>query len=130
MKRPPSLTRRNSGKPWQEIPIDFVPSVIRNTQRYILKRRLNSSNTEIFSAPIWLKGFPGSGSGVVYDICFASDAVGYLAHATTTPAGRILRTYDGGYSWNILHSHRLGDRTVGVLDVQSADEDGFDFRVR
>lgn len=49
-----------------------------------------------------LKGFPGSGSGVVYDVAFASDAVGYLAHATTTPAGRILRTYDGGYSWNIL----------------------------
>ena len=49
-----------------------------------------------------LKGFPGSGAGVVYDIAFASEAVGYLAHATATPAGRILRTYDGGYSWNVL----------------------------
>jgi photosystem II stability/assembly factor-like uncharacterized protein len=49
-----------------------------------------------------LKGFPGSGTGVVYDISFASDAVGYLAHTTTAPAGRILRTYDGGYSWTIL----------------------------
>jgi len=48
------------------------------------------------------KGFPGSGAGVVHDINFASISVGYLAHATATPAGRILRTYDGGYSWNIL----------------------------
>lgn len=49
-----------------------------------------------------LKGFPGSGAGVVYDIAFANASVGYLAHATVTPAGRILRTYDGGYSWQIL----------------------------
>jgi photosystem II stability/assembly factor-like uncharacterized protein len=49
-----------------------------------------------------LQGFPGSGAGVVYDIDFASTSVGYLAHATATPAGRILRTYDGGQSWNIL----------------------------
>ena len=49
-----------------------------------------------------VKGFPGSGAGVVHDISFPSDAVGYLAHATVTPAGRILRSYDGGYSWNIL----------------------------
>ena len=48
-----------------------------------------------------LKGFPGSGSGVVYDVCFASTAVGYISHTTAAIAGRILRTYDGGYSWNI-----------------------------
>lgn len=48
------------------------------------------------------KGFPGSGTGSVYDVAFANMSVGYLAHATTTPAGRILRTYDGGYSWSIL----------------------------
>lgn len=49
-----------------------------------------------------VKGFPGSGSGTVYDISFPSMSVGYLAHATTTPAGRIIRTYDGGYSWKII----------------------------
>jgi photosystem II stability/assembly factor-like uncharacterized protein len=48
------------------------------------------------------KGFPGSGAGTVYDVAFANLSVGYLAHATATPAGRILRTYDGGYSWQIL----------------------------
>lgn len=47
------------------------------------------------------KAFSGSGSGAVYDISFSNDAVGYLAHATTAPLGRILRTIDGGYSWMV-----------------------------
>lgn len=47
------------------------------------------------------KTFSGSGSGVIHDIAFSSRSVGYISHATSTPSGRILRTYDGGYSWNI-----------------------------
>lgn len=47
------------------------------------------------------KSFPGSGAGDVYDIQFATDSVGYLSHSTATPAGRILRSYDGGYSWQV-----------------------------
>jgi photosystem II stability/assembly factor-like uncharacterized protein len=49
-----------------------------------------------------LKGFPGSGSGAVYDIAFASNSVGYLAHTTAAGAGRILRTFSGGNSWVVL----------------------------
>jgi photosystem II stability/assembly factor-like uncharacterized protein len=48
------------------------------------------------------KAFPGSGAGTVYDIAFPTRSVGFLAHATATPAGRILRSYDGGYSWLIV----------------------------
>lgn len=48
------------------------------------------------------KAFPGSGSGRVDSIVFSSNSIGFMAHATATPAGRILRTYDGGYSWQIL----------------------------
>lgn len=48
------------------------------------------------------KTFPGSGSGVVRDIKFPKPGVGYLAHSTSTPAGRILRSNDGGYSWYVL----------------------------
>lgn len=54
------------------------------------------------SGTTWtLKAFSGSGSGVVHDIAISTDSVMWLAHATTTPAGRILRSYDGGYSWQI-----------------------------
>lgn len=48
------------------------------------------------------KAFPGSGSGVIRDIIFATDTVGYMAHDTALTAGRILRTIDGGFSWYVL----------------------------
>ncbi len=47
------------------------------------------------------KVFPGSGAGVVRDIQFSSKSVGYMSHDTAVPAGRILRTIDGGNSWFI-----------------------------
>lgn len=47
------------------------------------------------------KTFPGSGAGSVKDLKFASRNVGYLAHTTAAPAGRILRTINGGYSWYV-----------------------------
>lgn len=47
------------------------------------------------------KGFPGSGSGTIYDIKFSTPTVGYMAH-TLNGAGRILRTIDGGNSWYVL----------------------------
>ena len=48
------------------------------------------------------KAFPGSGAGQVRDIKFTTPSVGYMAHDTATPRGRILRTVDGGYSWYVL----------------------------
>lgn len=48
-----------------------------------------------------LKAFPGSGAGAIKDIKFSTPSVGYMAHNTATPAGRILRTLDGGYSWYV-----------------------------
>lgn len=47
------------------------------------------------------KAFSGSGSGSVRDIKFANRNVGYMAHSTATPGGRIFRTIDGGYSWKL-----------------------------
>lgn len=47
------------------------------------------------------KAFPGSGSGVVYDIEFATDSEAFLSHSTAALAGRILRSYDGGYQWKV-----------------------------
>jgi photosystem II stability/assembly factor-like uncharacterized protein len=48
------------------------------------------------------KTFSGSGAGVVRDIAFASDAIGFMSHSTAAPAGRLFRTYDGGYSWVLV----------------------------
>jgi len=48
------------------------------------------------------KRFSGDGAGQVRDIVFATPSVGYMAHSTATPAGRIFRTIDGGYSWYLM----------------------------
>ncbi len=48
------------------------------------------------------KTFPGSGSGTVYDIVMATDSIMYLAHTTAAGVGRILVSFDGGYSWIVL----------------------------
>lgn len=48
-----------------------------------------------------LVGFSGSGAGQVRDIFFVNDTVGYMAHDTATPAGRIFRTIDGGKTWYV-----------------------------
>lgn len=57
------------------------------------------------------KGFPGSGAGVCYDIVFINRNVGYLAHTTAVPKGRVLRTCDGGYSWSVT-PERLGSAGI------------------
>lgn len=46
--------------------------------------------------------FTSSGAGRVDDIVFATDSVGYIAHATATPRGRILRSYNAGESWQVM----------------------------
>lgn len=48
------------------------------------------------------KTFSGSSTGQVRDIVFATPTVGYMAHDIVGPAGRILRTIDGGNSWYVL----------------------------
>lgn len=47
------------------------------------------------------KSFPGSGSGAVASIKFATNLVGYASHTLSSRA-YLLRTTDGGYSWTRL----------------------------
>ncbi len=48
----------------------------------------------------WMESIPsGFESGAVYDIVFATEEVGYVAHATSTPTARVFATWDGGQSW-------------------------------
>ena len=60
------------------------------------------------------KNFPGSGAGSVDAIVFASDTVGYMAHKTAAPLGRILRSLSGGNTWYIVPE---GTSTLPVVDA-------------
>ena len=48
------------------------------------------------------KTFSGSGAGEVTAIEFATASVGYMAHKTAGTLGYLFRTYNGGYTWNLL----------------------------
>lgn len=63
------------------------------------------------------KTFSGSGAGSVRDIVFVTPSVGYMAHSTATPAGRIFRTINGGYDWYALPE---GTGTIPANDYVSA----------
>lgn len=63
-------------------------------------------------------GFPGSGSGNVRAISFASKNVGYMVHDTTATRGRLMRTYNGGNSW-VLVPEEAGITEPSVLSLTS-----------
>jgi photosystem II stability/assembly factor-like uncharacterized protein len=46
--------------------------------------------------------FSGSGTGHVLALAFSNTMVGYMAHQTAAPAGRMFRTVDGGNAWYAL----------------------------
>jgi photosystem II stability/assembly factor-like uncharacterized protein len=45
------------------------------------------------------RAFSGSGAGKVVSIGFVNESVGFMLHNTAAPEATILRTRDGGYSW-------------------------------
>lgn len=71
------------------------------------------------------KAFPGSGAGSVRDIVFSTPTVGWMAHDTVTPAGRILRTINGGNSWYVAPEGNLSipanDRINALAVCQDAN---------
>ena len=49
-----------------------------------------------------VKPFSGSNAGSVTDIAFSTESIGYVAHQTAATKGRLLRTYNGGYTWVVV----------------------------
>jgi hypothetical protein len=98
----------DGGGTWQAV-LGPAPGVILNT--VVMKDRgiwmVGGANgrlyyTENYGLNWYEKVFPGAGVGQVRDIKFFNNAIGYLAHSTAAPAGRLLRTLDGGYSWYVM----------------------------
>jgi len=50
-----------------------------------------------------ITGWTGSGVGDVRDLWFVNDHVGFMAYNTAAPIGYILRTINGGTSWEVLN---------------------------
>jgi photosystem II stability/assembly factor-like uncharacterized protein len=63
-------------------------------------------------------GWVGDGVGEIRDIEFANQLVGYMTRYTAGPVGHILRTIDGGYTWDVLST----PANLGLNDFMLADE--------
>jgi hypothetical protein len=63
------------------------------------------------------KSFTGSGAGSVTAIEFSTQSVGYMAHKTAGTKGYLFRTYNGGYTWNMLPE---GSGTITASDQFNA----------
>lgn len=48
------------------------------------------------------RSFSGSASGEVRDIKFLNELQGYMLHNTSAPLGRVLKTIDGGNTWELV----------------------------
>jgi photosystem II stability/assembly factor-like uncharacterized protein len=64
-------------------------------------------------------GFSGSGAGTVTDIYFVNQAVGYMAHTTAAPVGRLFRTIDGGNSWYLLPENGSMPDNDGINSIKA-----------
>ena len=98
----------NGGDTWSLITGPSVGVVLntvfmQSASRWLVGDAGGNLSYTLTSGYSWVaKLFPGSGAGSVRDIQFASKCVGYMAHDTAAPAGRVLRTIDGGHSWVVM----------------------------
>ena len=82
--------------------MDLTAVSVKNTEEYLVGDAGGQLWYTLNGGSTWTeKTFPGSGSGSVEDISFATKTVGYMSH-TLAGAGRIFRTIDGGNSWYLL----------------------------
>lgn len=102
------LNTRNGGGSWSLV-VGPAVGVVLNTiwMRGPLEWLVGAANGKLFytidGGVAWTeKTFSGSGAGQVRDLVFSTPSVGYMAHSTAAPAGRVLRTIDGGFSWYVL----------------------------
>jgi photosystem II stability/assembly factor-like uncharacterized protein len=64
-------------------------------------------------------GWTGSGVGDVMDIEFYDELIGFMAYNSAAPLGAILRTIDGGYTWDVLTT----PLNLGLNDIAVASAD-------
>ena len=122
----------NGGEIWEAI-TGPAPAVVLNTCWMVNDQQwwVGTAGGQLFytlnGGTDWVeKVFPGSGAGEVRDIAFTNGTIGYIAHDTAVPLGRLLRTIDGGQSWYVLPegqgSMPVNDRFNAIATCEKPNE--------
>jgi hypothetical protein len=64
-------------------------------------------------------GWPGSSSGNITDIAFVNEVVGFMTHNVTAGTGYVLRTPDGGYTWERIAA---AENAVSLYALHACNE--------
>jgi photosystem II stability/assembly factor-like uncharacterized protein len=102
------VVTRNGGHSWQAVTgpavgVNLTSVVMRSKTEWIVGTAGGRIYYTRDSGYSWTqKSFPGNGTGTVTSLAFASHSVGYMTHTNSAPAGRVLRTINGGYSWAVM----------------------------
>jgi photosystem II stability/assembly factor-like uncharacterized protein len=96
----------DGGETWNEL----TPVGVPNTVTMIDANKLwygTTGGTLYYSSDAgitWTQrtGWVGSGVGAVRHVQFYDELVGYMISNTAAPVGTVLRTIDGGYTWNVV----------------------------
>jgi photosystem II stability/assembly factor-like uncharacterized protein len=67
------------------------------------------------------RSFTGDGVGAVNSIKFINELIGFMAHDTAAPVGRVLVTMDGGYNWEAVTTITNN----GLNDIAVCDDNNF-----
>lgn len=55
------------------------------------------------------RAFSGDGAGTIYSIDFVTPTVGFMVHSPTNATGKLFRTRDGGYTWELESATYAGE---------------------
>lgn len=116
-----AIVKTEDGSAWTAVTPSPVGVTINFTSVWVKNEKewfLGTSNGKLYytadgGTTFSEKTFSGSGAGQVDAIAMSSDSVLYIAHRTATPNGRILRSYNSGYSFVVLPE--------GSASLQSVD---------
>lgn len=66
------------------------------------------------------RSYSGTGTGAGKDMKFFDDLIGYVAYNNATPDGYIMRTLDGGYTWEVLQFlSNTGINAITLVDANT-----------
>lgn len=99
----------SDGTTWAEASSSPVAGVVFNAVQILSKDvwLIGAANGNLYytinGGVSWsTKNFAGSGAGSVTALAMGPAGVLWMAHTTAAGAGRLFRSYDGGYQWSLL----------------------------